>query len=133
MSDSINTDPILQWLDGKLWTLEEDWSYSVNGSVITVPKGFVFDLASIPRILWIVKGFAPFELSTAAPLIHDYIYNHKGALPGVSLDAYRLFKRSEADRYFRLIMKDEGVGAIRRTLAWLAVRLGGFFSWRSVT
>ena len=46
---------------------------------------------------------------------------------------YRTFKRSDADRYFRLVMKEEGIGRTRRTLAWLAVRLGGFFSWRSVT
>lgn len=129
-------DPSLQWLDGKLWELEHDWcSTAAMDTIICVPEGFVFDLASIPRLLWVIKGFAPFELSTAAPLVHDYLYKYKGVLPIDSLgpDSYRLFKRSQTDKLFRLIMKAEGVGTIRRTLAWLAVRLGGFFSWRSVT
>lgn len=132
------TNPVLAWLDGKLWeligtelddgTVIPNWSITVDGFDIDVPSGFVFDLASIPRIMWVVPGFAPFELSTAAPLLHDFIYRHHGVLVRNGL----IVSRATADRYFRLIMAEEGVGRIRRTLAWLAVRLGGWFSWRQI-
>ena len=35
------------------WILKEEYKYEVNGFVITVPKGFITDLASVPRILWV--------------------------------------------------------------------------------
>lgn len=34
---------------GNVWRLEEVYSYQDGTSVITVPEGFRFDLASIPR------------------------------------------------------------------------------------
>ena len=129
----MHNEPTLTWHSGKMWLLDEDWNFEALGSTITIPRGFVWDLASIPRIFWIVKGFAPMELSTAAPLLHDFLYVWEGLPPADSVNPYRAYSRSEADRLFRLIMKAEGVGRARRTLAWLAVRLGGYFSWRSVT
>ena len=35
--------------DGKKHELFQDYVYEVNGYRITVPKGFVTDLASVPR------------------------------------------------------------------------------------
>ena len=119
------TDPILSWTGGDLWVLAKDWSVSVDGRTFKIPEGFTFDLASIPRLMWVVPGFAPFELSTAAPLLHDFIYRYRGLMP-VGVIIYR----AQADRFFRLIMAEEGVGRVRRNLAWLAVRVGGWISWR---
>ena len=121
--------PELTYEDG-WWTLEEEYRCPVNGSLLKIPKGFRFDLASIPRLFWVVPGFAPFELSTAAPLVHDYLYRFEGHLPAGQVVPPRRFTRREADMYFRLIMKNEGVGVIRRTLAWWGVRLGGWIAWR---
>jgi hypothetical protein len=122
-------DPILSWDGGKMWELVDDWHVKVGVDEFIIGAGFRFDLASIPRILWVVPGFAPFELSTAAPLLHDFIYKYKG-WPEAG-KGYRITRRT-ADRYFRIIMAEEGVGRVRRLLAWLAVRVGGYLSWRQL-
>ena len=43
-----------------------------NGKLITIPKGFVWDLSSVPRFLWsLLPPDGDFEI---ASLIHDYLY-----------------------------------------------------------
>ena len=42
--------PIVTYIGpGNVWRLEESYSYQDGASEITVPDGFEFDLASIPR------------------------------------------------------------------------------------
>lgn len=46
-----------------------------NNEVIFIKKGFVWDLSSVPRILWgLLPPDGDFEL---ASLIHDYLYINK--------------------------------------------------------
>jgi hypothetical protein len=100
------------------WILLEDFTYTDNYYHIKVPKGFKTDLASIPRFFW--RLIAPFELSLAAPLVHDYLYRHGGNVPSGN------FTRSDADWFFLSIMREERVPAWRRWAAYVAVRLFGF-------
>src|SRR5262245_27877039 len=58
----------------QMWTLESDLTVSSDGYTIYVAKGFLTDLASVPRAAW--WAIAPFELSVAAPIVHDYIYDY---------------------------------------------------------
>lgn len=101
----------------RTWVLLTDWEGRVNGWAGRIPAGFLFDLASIPKPLWVLLG--PHELSVLAPLVHDWVYRTHPL--GMT--------RSEADRLFLLAMTDEGVGRFRRRAAWLAVRLFGWFAW----
>lgn len=62
--------------DRPKYILLEDLSIQLtNGDIIVIPKGFVWDLSSVPRFLW---GLFPpdgnFEL---ASLIHDFLYKYK--------------------------------------------------------
>lgn len=84
---------------------------------IEVAAGFRFDLASIPRPLWSL--IAPFELSIAAPLVHDWIYRGND----------RRYTRAQADRIFRELMKREGISWWRREPAYAAVRAFGGKAW----
>lgn len=86
---------------------------------VKIPAGFRFDLASIPRPLWPLVG--PFELSIEAPLLHDYLYFHRGM---------GQYSRSEVDRLFLKVMKQEGIWAWRRWPAFVAVRLFGWLAWK---
>lgn len=97
------------------WILMDPWECRVNGVGVSVPAGFRFDLASIPRILWPLV--APFELSIAAPLVHDYLYRTQTTT------------RRAADRFFRVIMEEERVGWLRRWAAWFGVRAFGWLAW----
>jgi hypothetical protein len=94
-----------------------------------VPAGFRFDLSTVPRALWWL--IAPFELSVAAPLLHDFLYLHRGKPPAGSVKPPRTYTRAEADRIFFEIMRAEGVSPWRRMLGYLAVRVFGRRDWRS--
>jgi hypothetical protein len=62
------------------WEVVESFSYDVgelgSGETITVPAGFVSDLASIPRPLWTI--FPPDGSYTQAAVLHDWVCKKKG-------------------------------------------------------
>jgi hypothetical protein len=128
-SPSTIRSPILG-LGADGWILAADYTYRANDLTrVTVPEGFVFDLASIPRVFW--RVIAPFELSLAAPLVHDWGYWMRGRMPRPSVVPYRTYNRHEMDDLFREIMRKELVPVWRRVLAYRAVRVCGGRAWRS--
>lgn len=102
-----------------------------------VPKGFLNDGASVPRLAWAI--IPPDGRHRAAAIIHDFLYEHKGDLPlgsylrkddgWVIIDAP--WTRKHADLMFLKIMKEYGIPFIRRQMAYRAVRLGGWVAWRT--
>ena len=86
-----------------------------------VPKGYVTDLASIPRLFW---NIVPPNLSEAqqASVIHDYIYSH----------LYWYYSKDYADRLLRDLMKKDGASKFVYNLFYTAVKYGGRGGW-SVT
>jgi hypothetical protein len=109
--------PVSYNVAGEYWILLEDFTYEDGNYKVTVPKGFKFDLASIPRLFW--RLTAPHELGLAGPLVHDYLYRHGGYVPSGN------FSRSDADWIFFNIMREARVPAWRRWIAYIAVRLFG--------
>lgn len=119
----------MEYTGGDEWVTAEAWTYKFGGFSVTVPCGYRTDLASIPRVLW--SALAPFELSVAAPLLHDYLYRCQGVpIWGTTVPETRTFTRAEIDRLFLAVMEREGVGAFRRRAAYLAVRAFGWAAWR---
>ena len=108
------------------WLLERGYSVIALDCLLRVPVGFRTDLASIPRWLWPIV--APFELSLAAPIVHDFLYSHGGRthVLSVTLD------RPTVDRIFYELMRRDGVWWWRRALAYRAVRLFGAKHWKPV-
>ena len=121
--------PILSHVGGDRWRLEADYAYRDAETTITVPKGFEFDLSSVPRLLWWL--IAPFELSIAAPLLHDFLYLHGRTPPPGTVEPPGTYTRGEADRVFLEIMEAEGVPRWRRILGYAAVRVFGGGAWRA--
>ena len=113
---SILPAPIVSYRGDDDWQLENDYFYCWGDTQIIVPKGFLFDLASIPRVIWAL--IAPFELSISAPLIHDWLYTNPAGQ-----------SREEVDKLFLAIMEEEAVPSWRRVPAYLAVRLFGGRFW----
>jgi hypothetical protein len=120
--------PILSFVGGRQWRLEADFWFPDAGRVITVPKGFLFDLSSVPRALWWL--IAPFDLSVVAPLIHDFLYRYGGKPPAGSIEPPHTYTRAEVDAVFRRIIEAENVATWRRVLGYAAVRVFGFWAWR---
>lgn len=102
--------------------LEEDLVYEATVGdgelVIAVPKGFVTDYASTPRILWPV--FPPREEYGRAAIMHDYLYSTRGQC-----------SRFLADALFRDAMVSEGVPEWKAMLMYYAVRAFGWKHWRA--
>ena len=99
---------------------------------ITVPTGFITDLASTPRILW--AFIAPFDVARAA-IVHDLLYKSirqyrwgKGEIE----EDKELIKNAKvaADKVFLLAMKDAEpkVSGWKIYSAWKAVDLFGRWS-----
>jgi len=107
----------------------EDYSYKYGENQITVPKGFVFDRASVPRVFWIIIDKD--SLSNVAPVFHDFLYRNGGKVdPKKLVSPYRSFSREEADNLFLELMTKCGVTKARRTAAYQAVRNFGESSWK---
>ena len=116
--------PILTYEGNDNWCLRAPYTIRDlrRGLEWTILDGYVYDLSSVPRILWSV--LPPWSLSTVAPLAHDFSYWHGGRVyPGVTYD------RAQTDQLFLDLMEQEGVSKARRTLAYYAVRCFGFSGW----
>lgn len=116
------------------WELTDEVRHAdpVLGCTLIAPKGYKFDLASVPRPLWAI--IAPFDLSTLAPLFHDLIYEFKGNLPSadyVHPHPARRFTQKEADDLFLRLMAAEGVPWWKRNAAYSAVRAAGWSYWNT--
>lgn len=83
---------------------------------ITVPAGFITDFASIPPWAWIVATkLGPWNRPA---ILHDYLYFSA------------IFDRKTADLLFLAAMRDRRVVRWRRKLMYIAVRIGGWPSWK---
>lgn len=107
---------------GRIAVLMQDlcWEMEYEGSdvVVTVPKGFVSDGASVPWFMWWLMP--PWgDRATRAAILHDYlrtmISDHR---PNQYASSWRM-----ADRQFYLALRALGVGRIRAGLLWLGTRI----------
>ena len=99
-----------------LWMLDEPFIYQTTlAGTLTVPIGFLTDLASVPRLplAWLLAG----GLGNAAATIHDYLYTT------------RKVPRKIADKVFYEILQDDKIDSWRAWLMYRAVRLFGFLSY----
>lgn len=88
----------------------------LNGIYLTVPRGFITDLASVPRIplVWYLVG----GIGHAAAVIHDWLYSTQ------------MFDRKTADLIFReALYAIPGVRAWQAELMYAGVRIGGARTW----
>ena len=120
------------WLtQPRRWELLEDYILDVPGlGWILVPAGFIFDGASIPRLLW--SFLSPTGLLFIPGLFHDFGYkkNRLIFIDGVEKRySGRGYKREFWDDLFLTIANHvNGMAPINR-VAWAAVRAGGLFAW----
>ena len=106
----------VRFIDGRMWELMKPFVYqSEKCGMIEVPKGFIFDFASIPKLLWSIVG-SPTGRYGPAALIHDFL---------CSTNEY---PRKVSDRIFLEAMKDCGVPYLKRMVMYWAVRVASFFN-----
>ncbi|RLG10267.1 hypothetical protein DRN73_08220 [Candidatus Pacearchaeota archaeon] len=105
--------------DNKRWELLEEFDYYLgnldSGLCIKVPKGFVTDFASVPRLFWLI--LPPWDKYGKAAVLHDYLY-HSGK-----------FTRILCDTIFYEAMTVSNVSFWKRCILYLGVRIGGWLSY----
>ena len=122
-----------QLKSGREWRLLEDYQFSValrnEGRLVTVagtvPEGFVFDFASIPRMFWRIAPPAAGKHARAS-LIHDYLYVKKRArVSGVE----RSVDKRTADLVFKQAMLEDEVSHWKAKAMFRAVDWFGKGTW----
>ena len=127
---------IWRWITSiRKWELTEDWEFKLpdDEPVVVIPKGFIFDGASIPRPLWGI--LSPTGLLMIPGLIHDfaYRYDYLWALDSEGR-AYKYKEKSGQwawDSMFRRVGLKVNALAFIDTLAWIVLAVLGWWSWMS--
>lgn len=138
-------------IGSRLYVLADTWTYRWYPketldveSLITVPEGFVYDGASIPRITWSLFGVTPDGVHRAAALVHDWIYTFDGDLPPGSvmrkitmadgsikvLDTIDKWTRKDADRFFKKMLLETDMKRWKVECMYNAVRWFGWIKWK---
>ena len=101
---------------------------------VTVPKGFITDMASVPRACWMF--IAPFDVARAA-VIHDLLYKNirqyrwnwrEDKIREPKLELERIFRAKEiSDKIFLCAMNDSEpeVPTYKKNPAYWAVKVFG--------
>ena len=142
------------FLPPRNWTLDKDLIYDCDtlsekdikmlrecnvrvsdDGKITIPTGYITDLASVPRAAWAV--ISPFDVARAA-VIHDLLYEYintqyktvnesAAAEDGPASKKEREDYRKIADHVFKVAMKnsDPPVPKWKILIAWSTVRIFG--------
>ncbi len=88
---------------------------SLDYQKVTVPSGFVTDLTSVPPLFW--STLRPDGNYVNAAIAHDYLYWTQER------------DRQEADKILSIIMKEFGIGWIKRNTIFQAVDKLGWLAW----
>jgi hypothetical protein len=129
--------PVLRG-DDRLWILGQDLAVSIfyelvegftAGHLVTVPRGFVTDGASVPRLAQLITGWRPWdEPQRWAAIVHDWLYCQNGREyegPGALLQPMQLVAKPWADAAFAAVLRAAGAGRLRASTMFWAVRLFG--------
>lgn len=104
-------------ISARKWKVEREFEYHIgsedSNEIITVPKGFMTDFASVPRLFWII--LPPDGRYTQAAVLHDYILKIK------------LYSYSKSDRIMLEAMTVLKVSWWKRHLMYRALRIWHVF------
>ncbi len=92
---------------------------------ITVPKGMLTDLASVPSVARSIVGRVGPHLE--ASIVHDFLYI---AWQDLADHGARKADRRFADELFRVAMEEAKVCCLKKLLILLAVKLIGWFVYK---
>lgn len=107
----------------RTFRLMNEYRYVSSFGEICVPKDFITDGASIPKVFWSI--ISPFDDYFGAAVIHDYLYNHE--------TTYLDYSRKECDLIFKEAMFNLGVPWFRRETIYRAVQTFGGNSFRKIS
>jgi hypothetical protein len=107
-------DPTYVLLDSIRWRPDKG---NENFASVKVPKGFVTDFASVPRVFWSI--FRPDGEYAYAATIHDYLYWEQDR------------PKEQADKIFKYVMHDLAITDNEAFMLYRAVDLFGGDAWNA--
>ena len=93
-----------------VWRLTQTYERQTSIGPLVVPVGFVTDLASTPRTVWL--RFPRWDRWSGAAIVHDFMYKTRP----------QNIKRVQADNIFRELMREDGVRYGDAEVIYTAVR-----------
>ena len=107
------------------YRLLEELSFELsNGDVITVPEGFIWDLSSVPRIIWwLLPPNGDFDV---AYLIHDWLWVNRDSLP-----YKQKFTDVEMLKWANVVNGDTWRKRLDNRVRYLGVRMFGWLVWKN--
>ncbi len=110
--------PLLGEFIGKhQWKLTHPFEFHNPPIKRVIPKGFITDGKSIPRIVWTLIGSPWSGQGAKSAVNHDYHYH------------IQTITRKAADKEFLLGLKILGVGWVKRRIMYCAIRIFAGFAW----
>ena len=109
-------------LENGKFELINDLRASTPYGLITVPKGFITDLASIP---WIAQCIIPkLGKQNRSSIIHDYLYE-TGNINGKKIT------QKIADKIYLGLMRSRKVSKWNAKTQYRALRMFGWYAWNN--
>lgn len=107
--------------NGKYWKIQQPITVQLSsGRIINIPKGFVYDMSTVPKWLW--SFVRPFNDGLFGYLIHDALYINK--VKGIS--------RREADKEMLFWTNIINENKFDNYLRYYIVRLLGWLWWYEI-
>jgi hypothetical protein len=121
------------WLvSTRQWEIYEDYVFEFDGLQLFIPKGFVFDGASIPKPF---RAFlAPVGLLLIPSVFHDFGYQHNHLLVKTGGGTFKLKDgagKAYWDKLFFLMGQFVNGVHFANYAAWIALTCGGWLAWLS--
>jgi hypothetical protein len=106
----------------KYWKITKPITVMLStNNIITIPNGFYYDMATIPKWLWSI--IRPFNDALLATLIHDYLYIHQ--------EEHTLTRKQVDDEFLQwsnLTNKNKFDNYVR----WVFTRVFGWLWWKKI-
>jgi hypothetical protein len=104
----------------KYWKIQQPITVTLsNGKVINIPKGFVYDMSTVPKWLW--SFVRPFNDGLFGYLVHDILYVQRAH--GMT--------RAQCDKEMLFWTNLTNSNKFDNYLRYFVVRLLGWFWWNS--
>ena len=103
----------------KMVQVEADYKFTYKGHIYKIPKGFVFDGFSNPRLFWRIlpSSYGPRVLEPGCK--HDFFYRTHD------------IPKDEADRLLEKDVIDNGLNKAAARCVYWGVKFGGRRAWRN--
>lgn len=106
----------------RYWVIMEPLTFQLTGGhIISIPKGFTYDMATVPSFMW--SFIKPYDDAIAAYLIHDYLYIFQNKHP---------LTRAQADKEMLIWANITSRKKLNNYIRYAFVRAFGWLWWKKI-